>query len=74
MSLKFITLLIVSFLMAIENDVFSQLVNVESQRIQADNLRSADNANLNFSYEKNNNKPLIIKSNRALCINGKQNL
>lgn len=37
----------------------AQLVNVESQRIQSDSIRSAGNANLNFSYQENNNKPLI---------------
>jgi len=51
-------LLIISFLFC-QNVSKAQLVNVESQRIQSDSIRSAGNVNLNFSYQENNNKPLI---------------
>ncbi len=51
--------LTLSLVLFLANTGLSQLVNVESQRIQSDSLRRAGNANLTFSYQENNNKSLI---------------
>lgn len=46
------------FTFFIQGVLFAQLVNIESSRIQSDSIRKAGNANVSFSYQKNNGKPL----------------
>lgn len=59
MTAKFQILIFTLLFLFSQHKSIAQLVNVESQRIQSDSIRSAGNANLNFSYQENNNKPLI---------------
>jgi len=42
------------------NNIWSQLVNVESQRIQSDSIRFVLNADLSYTNQKNNNEKLSL--------------
>ena len=42
------------------NNIWSQLVNVESQRIQSDSIRFVLNADLSYTNQKNNDEKLSI--------------
>jgi hypothetical protein len=54
------------------NHIWSQLVNVESQRIQSDSIRFVLNADLSYTNQKNNNEKLsIFTSSVALQIKTK---
>lgn len=42
------------------NTIWSQLVNIESQRIQSDSIRFVFNADLSYTNQKNNNETLSL--------------
>lgn len=51
--------LLIALISSATSFCYSQLVNIESQRIQTDSVRFTGNANFNFSYQKNNTRSLI---------------
>lgn len=53
----FLVLVLVIF---IADSAFSQLVNIESRRMQTDSVRFAGNANLTFNFQKTNNVTLNV--------------
>jgi hypothetical protein len=44
----------------ISNNAWSQVVNVESQRIQSDSIRFVYNADVSYTYQKNNDEKLSL--------------
>lgn len=54
------------------NALFSQLVNIESRRMQTDSVRFAGNANLTFNYQKTNDITLnVFKSSVSSQVKSK---
>lgn len=52
--------LILAFVMLNAETVFSQLVNIESRRMQTDTVRLAGSADLSFNYQKTNDVTLNV--------------
>jgi hypothetical protein len=67
MNILRLTIFIALMFIGLTGELFAQLVNVESQRIQSDTIRFAGNINANFSFQKTNDIPLTeLKSSAAL--------
>lgn len=56
----FRSLLILAFFSLNASNLFSQLVNIESRRMQTDTLRFAGNANFTLNYQKTNDVSLSV--------------
>ncbi len=59
--MKALRLIFILFVFALNSSVlFSQLVNIESRRMQSDTVRFAGNANLTLNYQQTNDITLIV--------------